>query len=298
MDALRAVLPLARVLLALAEHRRDAMVLVRSSSRLAELEVVRGRVVRLDGVESEPLGDTLMRGGALDQARHGEALEHTPPSGPVGEWLVHVGAAARPAVSRALCEQLHARTAALFGWAQPHVTLVALAVPTQHEVSIDLVRPVWDGLFQLARHHAREAQSGRRAETQSRRGERILAQLRAAGVDVDRVLASSVASDALAARALLLLLGAFAERDGDVDSYSLLLRKQREIRRSVSPSELLDLPPRAGPEQARRAFKRLAARLHPDRFHGDAPELFALSSDVLRALSRAEALLRAERRAG
>ena len=295
MDALRSALPLARLLFAVAEHRRDATVFVRSSSRLAEIEVAKGRIVGVRGVDSEPLGDTLLRGGTLDQARHGEALAEEPPEGPVGEWLVQVGAAPREAVDRALCEQLHRRIVAVFSWAQPHVTLVPAHARERSEVSADLVLAVWEGLLALARSHVPAARGVGRSLGITRRGGRILNQLRAAGVDVDAL--STRQSDG-GARTLLSLLGALGARELDVESYSLLLRKQREIRRSASAAELLDLPERAGPGEVRRAFRRLASRLHPDRFHGDAPELFALSSEVLRALAGAEALLRGERKAG
>jgi hypothetical protein len=298
MDALRSALPLARLLFALAEHRRSASVLVRSSSRLAEIELSHGRIVRVDGVESEPLGDTLLRGGALDQARHGAALAEDPPAGPVGEWLVQVGAAPREAVDRALVEQLHARLVRVFTWAQPHATLVPAGSASAAKVSADLVRAVWEGLLTLAREKLPALPTQHAAYTTTRRGLRILAQLRHAGIDVDAALSArgpaSHESGAVLLRTLLTLGG--LERDAD--SYSLLLRKQRELRRRATPSELLDLPERAGPAEARRAFKRLASRLHPDRFHGDAPELFALSSEILRALAGAEALLRRAREAG
>ena len=298
MDALRSALPLARLLLALAEHRRSASVLVRSSSRLAEIEVSHGRIVRVAGVESEPLGDTLLRGGALDQARHGAALAEEPPEGPVGEWLVLVGAAPREAVERALAQQLHARMVRVFSWAQPHATLVPASSGRAAEVSSDLVLAVWDGLLSLARDHAPVVARGRGAPTMTRRGLRILAQLRRAGVDVDAALSARALASREGSAILLHTLVTLGGHDREADSYSLLLRKQRELRRSATASELLDLPERAGPAEARRAFKRLASRLHPDRFHGDAPELFALSSEVLRALAGAEALLRGAREAG
>jgi hypothetical protein len=281
------------LLFALAEHERDATVLVRSSSRLAEVEIAKGRIVRVSGVESEPLGDTLLRKGTLDCVRHGEALAEEPPEGPVGEWLVHVGAAAREAVDGALREQLHARMVDVFSWAQPHVTLVAHRAHSDAELSCDLVLAVWEGLCALARSHGACATSPSRAPGITRRGLRILSLLRARGVPVDAPNALSAN-----ARMLLVLLGAVGGREFDAETYSLLLRKQREIRRRASAAELLDVPECASPDEARRAFKRLASRLHPDRFQSDAPELFALSSDVLRALASAEALLRGARKAG
>jgi hypothetical protein len=84
------------------------------------------------------------------------------------------------------------------------------------------------------------------------------------------------------------VLGAASEAVLATDSCSLLLRKQREIRRRAGPRALLDLPPHAHAEQARPALRRLASKLHPDRFHAAEPSLRAVSSEVMRALSQAE----------
>jgi hypothetical protein len=81
---------------------------------------------------------------------------------------------------------------------------------------------------------------------------------------------------------------------GSADAvYPLLLRKHRQVRRHEAPEALLDLAPDAPPEDARRALRRLAGALHPDRFDGGAPQaLRAASSEVMTALVSAEATLR------
>jgi hypothetical protein len=96
-----------------------------------------------------------------------------------------------------------------------------------------------------------------------------------------------------ALRALLLVLGVAAERPVHKDAYALLLRKHRQLSRNVSASALLDLPEAASAEHARRALRRLAQKLHPDRFQAGDARLHAVSNVVMGALARAENTLRA-----
>ena len=113
MDALRAAAPLARALLSLADAKRCGVLRVRVGYRHAELVLVDGAVTSIAGVDGELLGDALLREGELDASRHGVALAEAEPDGPVGHWLVAVGAASREAVDRALVAQLERRVAAL-----------------------------------------------------------------------------------------------------------------------------------------------------------------------------------------
>jgi Domain of unknown function (DUF4388) len=79
--------------------------------------------------------------------------------------------------------------------------------------------------------------------------------------------------------------------------YALLLRKRRQLRSHASPAELLDLSAeeRASPQAARRALRRLARKLHPDVLGPDTPPaVHKLSTELMSALLRAEAELRAE----
>jgi hypothetical protein len=108
------------------------------------------------------------------------------------------------------------------------------------------------------------------------------AALRAQSTDAHQIL-----------RAALRLIGAAIERPVHEDSYALLLRKRRQLSRNDSASALLDLPELASAEHARRALRRLAKKLHPDRFQAGDARLHAVSSEVMGALSRAEYALRA-----
>ncbi len=76
------------------------------------------------------------------------------------------------------------------------------------------------------------------------------------------------------------VLGWLARVDVARRDHSLLLRKRHQLRRREAPSRLLDLAPsdRKGP---RRALRRLAAQVHPDRFEEDLAET---SQEVMRAL--------------
>jgi len=96
-----------------------------------------------------------------------------------------------------------------------------------------------------------------------------------------------------ALRAVLRVLGAAIERPGHDDAYALLLRKHRQLSRNVSASALLDLPEAASAEHARRALRKLAQKLHPDRFLAGDARLYAVSTLVMGALARAEHTLRA-----
>jgi hypothetical protein len=96
-----------------------------------------------------------------------------------------------------------------------------------------------------------------------------------------------------ALRAVLRVLGAAIERPAHEDAYALLLRKHRQLSRNASASALLDLPEAASAEHARRALRRLAQKLHPDRFQAGDARLYAVSNLVMGALARAENTLRA-----
>lgn len=76
-------------------------------------------------------------------------------------------------------------------------------------------------------------------------------------------------------------------------AYGLLVRKREQLRRCVSPRELLELEPEAHASEARRALRRLAASVHPDALGPGAPALLqGMSSQVFCELVRAENALR------
>jgi hypothetical protein len=96
-------------------------------------------------------------------------------------------------------------------------------------------------------------------------------------------------------RACLRALGAAVDRErsaGRVDGCALLLSKRVALSRNVSASALLGLPEAASAAHARRALRRLARKLHPDRFGHENEQLERLAGDTLSALTRAEQALR------
>jgi hypothetical protein len=290
--------------LAVAEARRSAVICVRARARVARVHVLRGTLVNVEGVDSEPLGDALLRQGVLDVMRHRAAMQIKPPQGKVGSWLVAVGVAPRSAVQDALEDQLEARIATLLRWPEAIFDMLPEApVVREGEVQAELTCAVWNALLKLATElpvGTLAALSGDVPLRLTRSGERLLGALERAGETVPRValLSRAPASAQRPGRAALRALGGAMDAAFDGDACSLLLRKQREIRRHVDPRALLDLPPHARPEHVRPALRRLAHKLHPDRFQASDPELQAVSSEVMRALSQAEReLLRASSRA-
>jgi hypothetical protein len=298
MDALRAAVPLARVFIAAAEGRMDAVIRIRSRSREARAYLKQGRLSALEGVDTEPLGDALLRRGVLDAIRHRAALQVKPPQGKVGPWLVAVGIADAASVRDALEEQLDARMGKLLRWPDAvfefERTAPETAVPPRDvlvQTDVDLLGCVWLGLLGLARElpaGTLGVLSGDMGLELTRSGARI-AQALAASREFDgfeSALRRAPSADRRPVRAVLRALG--AATDASADSCALLLRKQREVRRQAGARALLDLPPHARSEQARPALRRLAQKLHPDRFQAAAPALRAASGEVMRALSQAE----------
>jgi hypothetical protein len=304
MDRLRAVVPLARWLFALAERERDVLVRVKSHGRCAELSLVRGKLCALHGIDVGTLGDDLLRRGALDRSLHGAALERNPPHGPIGRWLIDAGVAPQALVQEALEAQLSARLRTLLAW--PELSLEVCPTTNTHvasDVRIDLPAALWSALLALAAELsplARERASGQRALSLSPFGRRLAQQLSRASVELDvpRIVIANPAPAVSNQRVLFRVLGAVSEHSIADASYSLLLRKQREIRRRESAATLLDLREPVRPGEARRAFRKLAFQLHPDRFQVGAPELCTVSAEVMRALSLAEEQLRHVRRVG
>ncbi len=296
MDALRAAVPLSRLFLALANSERLVEVRVRARSRCATVRIERGSILSIEGVDGEPLGDALLRQGSLDRAKHETALATRPPRGPVGPWLVAVGAASQAAVGSALAAQLEARLAQLLAWSEPTFELVPVGPPMDRgraQVQVGLTRAVWHGLLSLCRElplGQLAALAGDHPLRLTSSGERLMKAL--AGIIDDAQaaawLARAPSNAARAPRAVLRALGAAVEASFDGDACNLLLRKQREIRRRVGAHALLDLPSHARSEHARPALRRLAQKLHPDRFYTLDPALRLASQEVMRCLAQAE----------
>jgi hypothetical protein len=296
MDALCAAIPVARGLLRLADTVSPRLLCVAAGTRRAALRTERGAVVEVSGVDAEPLGDTLLRQGALDADRHQAALEAAFPAQRVGAWLVSVGAASEPAVRAALELQLVARVGVLLRWRGAELFLRSTSgeLAAGFPVAVDLVPCLYAGLLSIAHELPSSvlvARAGRGALRATRLGRGLEMRL---GTSFVPLLGKDPAPECLAHRAALRAIGALVDAGAEVDGYSLLLRKRRELRTCVSARRLLDLPDTAHPGQARGAFRRLAQKLHPDRFHAGEPGLLAVSNEVMRALAGAEAELSAQ----
>jgi hypothetical protein len=325
MDALCAAIPVARGLLKMADTAAPRVLSVVAGSRRALLRTEGGAVVEVCGVEAEPLGDTLLRQGALDAQRHLAALEAALFSSPadsraarpvqaVGGWLVSVGAASEGAVRAALELQLVARVGALLRWRGAELVLHATCANAEHAapslhargtqptapgasadlpVAVALVPCLYAGLLSIARELPTDvllAHAGRAALRTTRLGQSLEARL---AFSFAPLLHKDPRPERLAERAALRAIGALVDAGAEIDGYSLLLRKRRELRMRATARRLLDLPDGAPAAQARSAFRRLARKLHPDRFHAGEPALLALSNEVMRALASAEAELSA-----
>lgn len=329
MDALRLAAPLARLLLALGESGREGEVSVVQHGRTAKLSLAAGRAVLLTGVDVAPLGDTLLALGALDvPAQSSFLLDGAWASAgtPIGARLIAAGATSSAAVACALELQLATGIESLLRWPARRVGLARRALPPGQggAAGIDLAAAVWSALLALAQElpaSLRTQLSGSAALTLTGAGKRrvsgllraieygeLQAALRRRGFwaaldrpvrapDLTRdLLASALRSgathDGQVLRCVLRALGAAIERPALEDACGLLLRKRRQLARNVSARALLDLPEAASAEQAGRALRRLAQKLHPDRFHTGDARLLAVSTEVMGALTRAERALR------
>jgi hypothetical protein len=278
----------------------------------ALLRIERGMLLDVTGVDGAPLGDTLIACGALDVERHRVALSttfrshadpraSTHPAQRVGSWLVEVGAASESAVRAALELQLVRRVSCVLRLRGQELFLRESRVPSGSGVSVavPLVASVYAGLLDIARElpdDVLRARAGLLSLRVTQLGRWLEAKL---GASAERVLfASLLAKDPsmgqLVERAALRAIGALVDQRCELDSYSLLLRKRRELMSRASARRLLDLPESAAPEHARGAFRKLAQKLHPDRFHAVEPALSAISNEVMRALASAEAELSRE----
>jgi len=267
------------------------------------LDFAGGAVVRvtLDD-ETEPLGQLL--GIPLEVQQ--EALASCPPfPGAVGKWLVRHGWATEDAVAEALFRQARGRLARGFRW--PEITLGWEAdeprrrgrLPAPIEVRALLLPALREALRTVSARALRGLDRSRWRLTPSGRAmlsegaplypdEAALVELLGRGATEGDALLGTIGSPLRATRALYgwQLLGWVSAHDPASRAHGLLLRKQRQLRRNVGRRALLDLAP---DERPRRALRRLAKELHPDRFD-DA--LRSQSQEVLRELVRAEASMR------
>jgi hypothetical protein len=302
MDALCAAIPVARSLLRAADSGAPrTLTIAAAGAKRARLRLESGRVWEVNGVDDEPLGDALLSRGELDPERHRAALAMDLPAGRVGRWLVSVGAASERSVRAALTQQLSRRVESVLRWRGAELLLTTSAPPLLEglHVSAPLAMSVHVALVRIASELPADVLRVRASSTALRAttlGHWLAPRLGLVSGDeaFAALLAAHPGAEQLAARAALRAIGALVEQNAEFDGYSLLLRKRRELRGRASARRLLDLPEEAHPSQARVAFRKLARKLHPDRFHATQPSLTDLSNEVMCALVSAEAELSAE----
>ncbi|MEZ4335967.1 MAG: J domain-containing protein [Sandaracinaceae bacterium] len=276
---------------------------------LAKIGVRDGSVVAMRVLpdDGDFLGDSLRRMGAWDEKVHGVPE----PGEPVGQWAARVGATSASAVSLALRKQLQRRMARLLGVDPPELRLTPGAwevgvpaldePPKTAELIVSALRDRAEEVPLLwARRRVGEnvlvlTPLGKELLTDAVLWpeEAALVQLLETGAPTD-VLLSSTGGSARSLRLLYALrqVGACAPPEPR-KGYATLLRKTRQVRQAARAAELLELPTGAPPQEARKALRKLAAAIHPDRFGTTAPAAIrSASHQVMSALVRAQNDLR------
>jgi hypothetical protein len=325
MDSLPGATSLARALLTLSRADETGVLHV-WAGRGARISIAGGApcAATLEGADEFTLGDILVERGAFDFEAHEAAmLRQDASTRPVGRWLVEVGVTDHASLAEALRIQLHRRVAQLFRWpgleyrfvaGNPDIGIEAVdAPPHAADLVAHVMRELGDGiavgrarrqlghepleLTALGEALLRDAALGRdeaaiRTVLQSARNGSGPGAMRAVPVD-DLLTVAGGGGRAVRWLWALKVLHAVTPPRAGASAYPLLLRKHRQVRRAADPATLLDLPEHPGPGQARRALRRLAGTLHPDRFgHATDPTLRRISGEVMSALVTAEAELR------
>lgn len=292
----------------LARSGKSGVLSVVGDTASARIGVREGRVVamRVSPDDGDSLGEELRRSGDWDETR-ARAAGSPRPGSPLGAWAVAAGAASEAAVSHALRRQLRRRIVRLFALdplelrlspgsadlgvselAEPPTTAELIVSALRERVATEALalvrRRLGDGFYVLT-------PLGREllASAVLWPDEQALLPLLEQGASVDALVSASRGS-ARAQRTLyaLRMLGACGPPEPR-DGYAVLLRKTRQLRRGARPAELLDLPPNAARGDARRALRRLASTVHPDRFGAAAPAAIKTAShEVMTALLRAQ----------
>jgi len=268
--------------------------------RRARIDLDRGRIasIWLAG-NTSMLGDLLVSEGGkvsslLDEAGREEGE-------PIGRFLLRSGRIDRATLSHALRTQTRKRLRELFAWRALDVRFAQQPVGASVEELTSMDDVLVDALRATAPDSRPESllrELGRERLVLSTYGAEWLrgAALRPEESVVVVLAGRGLSSDSLVGLDLRALRFAVAlKRVGAIEPprasgrYSLLLRKQHELRRSKGATTLLGVAPDASPVEARRALRNLVRELHPDRFAGSANYAAHIaSSEVLRALVRAE----------
>ena len=305
VDTMPGAPALTRGLLVLARAGQSGVLTVQSANTRARIGVRNGRVVALAVLpgDGDFLGDALRRMGVWDDAVGGLPE----PGEPVGQWAARVGATTASAVSLALRRQLQRRMSRLLGVDPPELRLTSgssdvgvMELDEPPETAALIIAAVRDRVMDVPLFTVRRA-LGDGIHVLTPLGQELLENavlwpdeeaMRAPltrGATTDRLIAVSQGSPR-AQRMLFALrhIGACAPpqpRRG----YSTLLRKSRQVRRGARAAELLDLKECSEGPEARKALRRLAAAVHPDRFGVSAPVAIRHAShQVMSALVRAQ----------
>ena len=304
----------ARALICLSRSRRTGVLALDGGAESCRVSVVDGiprAATAVCGAE-DTLGDALLRAGELDCDAHLKALQAGGACRPVGAWLVEVGAASRPAVESALREQLRSRMVEVFRWpslryrftdGQPDVGVPLVAEPVAvADLVLDAVRRsvAGDPSAYLRRHLGgytlRTTAPGKSLLEGAALWpeEAALASLLAEGCEL-QTIADLTGHSGRALRLLyaLHLMGAVTTGPARSRPFTLLVAKRQQLRAAASAAALLELPEHPPPGEARKALRRLARQLHPDRLGSNAPPaLRQACTEMMSVLASAETEIR------
>ncbi len=288
-----------RTLDLLARGAATGTIEVTSATRSGSIALIGGRIAHVEAPGAAPLLGELLGIDREPSAREGW----------IGERLASDGLATRGAVLGAHREQMRARLVAMMSWRDVRVTLgkgAPRAAPgVEPAFTADLV-------LEALRRAAREVPLSRAKErlaahawTLSALGrslcqkaalhpdEAALVAALATPRDLPAIEALTKGSERALRFAYALVFVEAAALPAESGSMTLLARKTTELRRSASPTRLLDLPHQARSADARGALRKLAKELHPDRFAAHAPAgIQEASNAVVAAMTRAAAAVR------
>ena len=279
----------------------------------ATIAIREGRVIAVDAplVAAPRLGRVLVQAGIERDAIERVASEQHGVK--LGDAVVRAGLVGQGAVSHAIRLQLRARVRAIARWPAIELRFEHSVEPRAHAHAMPVrVGELMLGAMReaIALHDASDV----RAKLDS--GPLVLTSVGLRLIDGAPLWPDEHAASALLRRgttcAALERAGAATPRalrfvlalrwlDGAAPppasaSVALLARKVREVRRGTSAHALLDVPRGASPEETRRAWKRLAGSLHPDRFQSGGPDAISRASEeVASAINGAARRLRATR---
>ncbi len=246
------------------------------------------------------IGEVLIAREAINVVAYAKALQQNPPVAPIGTWLVESGSTSRRKLNAALAEQMIARVAKGLSLVNARTEFLEGRRATQldtvdgitiADLLVSAVRRVApnDTLAKAPRRLA-ITRVGRELVKQLTMGEearQVVSLLTRAPMERDVLRASISQPETKQMIGALITVGAIGS--ATTAPYRLLLRKHREVEKSAAPQVLLELPRAADRNQARRALRRFAKELHPDRFSEHDEAVRQTSREVMRALVDAEA---------